>query len=186
MSSGISYTKTPGLIESKENISDANGINLGAVIASNVSEHIDFTISYSANFNNVKNTIQPELNDKYFSHSAGLQLNLITKSGWLFQNDINNQLYNGLAEGFNQSYWLWNMSVGKKFLKDQKGEIRLSVFDLLKQNQAITRNTTETYIEDVQNQVLRQYFMATFSYKLRNFGKATTNRRGNNNTRPNF
>jgi hypothetical protein len=88
----------------------------------------------------------------------------------LFQSDLNNQVYRGLTAGFNQNYWLWNLAVGKKFLKDQKGELKLSVFDLLKQNQAINREVNEIYIQDVQNDVLQQYFMLTFTYKLRNFG----------------
>jgi vacuolar-type H+-ATPase subunit D/Vma8 len=71
------------------------------------------------------------------------------------------------------------MSAGKKLLKDQRGELRLSVFDLLKQNQAIRRNVTENYIEDVQNDVLQQYFMLTFTYNLRNFGTAAGRSRGN-------
>lgn len=167
---GISYSKIPGLIDNVENMSTNSNYNVGAVIASNISEYIDFTVSYSANFNVVKNSIQPELNNNYFNHVASFQLNLLSKSGWLFQNDLNNQLYRGLTEDFNQDYWLWNMAVGKKFLKDQKGELKLSVFDLLKQNQAISRVATETYIEDVQNDVLQQYFMLTFTYKLRNFG----------------
>jgi uncharacterized membrane protein len=53
------------------------------------------------------------------------------------------------------------------------------VFDLLKQNQSITRTVTESYIQDVQNQVLQQYFMLTFTYSLKNFGTAKTN---NNNS----
>lgn len=60
----------------------------------------------------------------------------------------------------------------KKVLKDQKGELRLTVFDLLKQNQSITRDVTETYIRDVQNRMLTQYFVVAFSYNLRNFGTA--------------
>jgi Tfp pilus assembly pilus retraction ATPase PilT len=64
------------------------------------------------------------------------------------------------------------MGVGKKFMKEQKGELKLSVFDLLKQNQSIQRNITERGISDVQNVVLTQYFMLTFTYKLKNFGKA--------------
>jgi predicted GIY-YIG superfamily endonuclease len=166
---GVSYSRIPGLIDNVENLSNNYNYNVGAVIASNISEYIDFTVSYSANFNVVKNSIQPELNNNYFNHVASFQLNLLSKSGWLFQNDLNNQLYRGLTEEFNQDYWLWNMAVGKKFLKDQKGELKLSVFDLLKQNQAISRTATETYIEDVQNDVL-QHFMLTFTYKLRNFG----------------
>jgi hypothetical protein len=64
------------------------------------------------------------------------------------------------------------MAIAKKILKGQKGEIRLSVFDLLDQNQSISRNVTETYFEDVTTKVLKQYFMLTFTYNLKNFGKA--------------
>jgi Outer membrane protein beta-barrel family len=118
------------------------------------------------------NSTQPLLNNNYRVQTAGLQLKLLSKNGWFLQNDVNNQSYTGLSVGFNQNYWLWNAAIGKKFLKNNAGELKLSVFDLLKQNRSITRNVTESYIEDVQNQVLTQYFMLTFSYKLKNFGAA--------------
>jgi hypothetical protein len=167
---GVTYSKLPGIINNATNISKNIAYTGGAVVASNVSQYIDFTVSYSGSFNNITNQLQPNLNTNYYSHLASMQLNLLSKTGWFFQNDLNNQLYSGLSEGFNQSYFLWNMSVGKKFLANKKGELKLSVFDLLKQNQSITRNVTETYYEDVQNQVLQQYFMLTFTYNLRNFG----------------
>jgi hypothetical protein len=110
------------------------------------------------------------LNNKSIIQSTGLQLNLLSKKGWLLQQDINNQRLTGLAGGFNQNYWLWNAAIGKKFLKNQAGELKFSVFDLLKQNVSVVRNVTETYIEDQRNQVLQQYFMLTFSYKLKSFG----------------
>ena len=171
---GISYSKQPGIINNVNNITKNYTYTSGVVVASNVSQYVDFTLSYSANFNNVKNQLQPTLNTNYFSHLAGVQFNLLSKTGWFLQNDLNNQLYSGLAAGFNQSYTIWNMAIGKKFLPGQKGELKLSVFDLLKQNRSISRNVTETYIEDVRNQVLQQYFMLTFSYNLRNFGVAAT------------
>ena len=129
------------LINNVPNISDAYNYNLGAVLGSNISQFVDFNLSYSANFNVVKNSIQPQLNSNYFSQTAGVQFNLLTKKGWFLQNDLNNQMYKGLTDGFNQNYWLWNMGAGKKFLKDQKGELKLTVFDLLKQNRSITRVT---------------------------------------------
>lgn len=183
LNGGVSYSKIPGLTNNILNETQNTTYTLGSVIASNVSQYVDFTISYSANFNKVKNEAQPLLNNNYFQHVAGLQLNLLSKTGWFFQNDVSNQYYSGLTEGFNQNYILWNMSVGKKVLKGQKGEIKLSVFDLLKQNQSITRNITGEYIEDVRNDVLQQYFMLNFTYNLRNFGTAATrqmNREGGN------
>ena len=57
------------------------------------------------------------------------------------------------------------------------------MFDLLKQNQSIQRTVGETYISDVQNQVLQQYFMLTFTYNLKNFGTATATSTNNNSER---
>jgi hypothetical protein len=185
MNVGASFTRTPGIVNSISNTSKNTTYNAGLVFASNVSQYIDFTVSYNGGYNKTVNSLQPELNNTYFSHVSGLQLNLLSKKGWFFQNEVNNQVYKGLSDGFNQNYWLWNMSAGRKFLKDQKGELKFSVFDLLKQNQSITRTTTESSIQDVQNKVLRQYFMLTFTYKLKNFGTPPVNN-GNNFNRENF
>jgi len=168
---GFSYAKQPGLLNNVSNISNAYNYNLGAVLSSNISEYIDFTLSYAANINQVKNSIQPSLNNNYFTQSAGISANLLTKKGLFFNNDLSNEYYKGLSGGYNTNYWLWNMAIGQKFLKNEMGELKLSVFDLLKQNKSITRNVTDSYIQDVKNQVLQQYFMLTFTYKLKTFGK---------------
>jgi uncharacterized membrane protein YgcG len=187
LNGGVSYSKLPGIINDVKNLTKNITYTAGAVIASNISQYVDFTVSYSANISAVNNQLQPSSNDNYFSQVAGVQLNLLSKSGWFFQNQVNNQLYTGLTAGYNQNYYLWNMAAGKKFLKNQKGELKVSVFDLLKQNRSITRNVTETYIEDVQNQVLQQYFMVTFTYNLRNFGAGIMNsNRPNRNFGPQF
>ncbi|MEO6584561.1 MAG: outer membrane beta-barrel protein, partial [Ferruginibacter sp.] len=176
---GITWSKIPGIVNGNLSTTNNYTYSTGAVVSSNISEFIDFNVSYNANFSVAKNSIQPLLNNNYLVQNAGVQLNLLSKKGWFVQNDVNNQSYSGLSEGFNQSYWLWNAAVGKKFLKNHAGELKLSVFDLLKQNRSINRTVTESYIEDVQNKVLTQYFMLTFTYKLKNFGtaKATTNKR---------
>lgn len=173
---GFTWSRTPGIINNIENLANSFNYNLGAVLSSNISEYVDFTFSYSANFNDLKNSIQPTLNNTYFSQSAGVRLNLLSKNGWVFSNDLTSQLYSGLTDGYNQQYWLWNVSAGKKFLKGQRGELKLTIFDLLNQNRSITRTTTANYVEDVQTQVLKQYFMVTFTYKIRNFktSKAAT------------
>jgi uncharacterized membrane protein YgcG len=180
---GFTYSRLPGIINNLQTITNTYTYNAGAVVASNVSEYIDFTLSYNGAFN----IIGGQQSNNYFTQTAGIQFNLLAKSGWFFQNDLNNQFYNYKDPLIkDQNFWLWNMSAGKKFLKAQAGELKLSVFDLLKQNRSITRTVTETYIEDVQSQVLRQYFMLTFSYKLKNFGKAKTNSRPNSDFRRDF
>ncbi len=110
----------------------------------------------------VNNTIQPENNSNYSTHNASASINLLSKSGFVLQNELNYTFTKGLGEGFDQRFVLWNASVGKKFLKEQRGELRLSVFDLLKQNRSINRTVNGLDIVDEQNSVLTQYFMLDF------------------------
>jgi hypothetical protein len=182
INAGLTYSALPGLIDNVKTVTDNYNYNAGIVIASNVSEYIDFNLSYSANFNVIAG--QPE-NDQV-SQTAEIQFNLLSKKGWYFQNDLNNQTYNYKGTTPDQSFWLWNIGLGKKFLKGQKGDLKFTVFDLLKQNKSITRTVTEVYVQDVRSQVVQQYFMLTFSYNLRNFGNAKPNNSMNNNFRRNF
>lgn len=172
LNASVTYNRNPGLINNQAGITKSTNFATGAVFASNISQYVDFTVSYNANINKAKNTLQPQLNNNYFMSTAGIKLNLLSKKGWLLNNDISNQSYKGLSDGFNQNYWLWSMAIAKKILKKQAGEIRLAVFDLLNQNQSITRTVAETYIEDKNTKVVKQYFMLTFTYNLKNFGKA--------------
>ncbi|MGZ8549084.1 MAG: outer membrane beta-barrel protein, partial [Chitinophagaceae bacterium] len=168
LSTGFSYSKLPGLINNAKTTTDNFTYSGGIVLASNISEYMDFNLSYNVNFNNAKTSLSGD--NKYVNQAAGIQTNFLTKTGWFLQNDVSNQSYTGMSDGFNQSYWLWNAGIGKKFLKNKAAELKLSVFDLLKQNQSISRTVEANYIEDIQSQVLQQYFMLTFTYNLKNFG----------------
>ncbi len=174
LSTGFEYSKLPGIINNVVSTTN-NYVYSGRIgLASNVSEYVDFNLSYSVNFNNAKSTVQNN-NNRYVNQAANLQTNFLTKTGWFLQNDVSNQTYTGMSDGFNQNYWLWNAAFGKKFLKNKVAELKLSVFDLLKQNQSISREVTATHIEDSQSRVLQQYFMLTFTYSLKNFGSGRTN-----------
>ncbi|MDB5209275.1 MAG: hypothetical protein JWQ30_102, partial [Sediminibacterium sp.] len=69
----------------------------------------------------------------------------------------------------NTSVPLLNPSIAKQFLKNKAGELRLSVFDLLNQNQSVTRTITGNTIVDSKSNVLTRYAMLTFTYNLRQF-----------------
>jgi hypothetical protein len=169
LNAGVSYSKLPGITNYNKIITDNYTYNGGIVLSSNISQYIDFNLSYNTSFS----VIMQQPNNNYNTQSAGIQFNLLSKNGWFLQNDLSNQSYIYKSPSTpNQNFWLWNISAGKKFLKDQKGELKLSVVDLLKQNKSISRTVTETYIEDVQSLVLQRYFMLTFTYKLKNFGIA--------------
>jgi hypothetical protein len=76
----------------------------------------------------------------------------------------------GRSDGFNQNVPMWNANIGKQLFKKKNGLIKLAVTDILKQNQSITRTTTQNYIQDTRTNVLQRYFMLTFLYNFNKFG----------------
>ncbi len=167
------YTKTPGLVNEELLYSSNTNAGLGLTLSSNISERIDFTLSSRSNYYWVDNTLTSSGNDNYFNQNSRVRLNWLATDNLIFRTDLTHQLYQGLGEEFDQNYLLWNMSIGHKLFKDNRGEISLSVFDLLNQNNSISRTVTETYIENVQTNVLQRYLMLNFKYDLRSFGGAT-------------
>ncbi len=167
LTSGITYSQTPGMIDNLENRSKAITLRQGLVVGSNISPDLDFTLSYNANYNVAQYSLQSNLNNDYFNHTADLKFNWIFLRGFVFQNDISNTLYRGQTAVTNQSLVLWNAGVGKKFFDGDKGELRLTVTDLLNQNKSINHTTTDTYIEDTQNRILGRFLLLTFTYTLR-------------------
>lgn len=169
LNAGNAYSRTPSSINGKLNFATTTTWTEGLVLSSNISEKLDFSATYTGNFNEVKNTVQPQLNSSYYYSVASARINWIFGPGLVFQADVNNQYYKGFSGSVNQQYTLLNMAIGKKFLKDQKGDLRLSVFDLLKQNNSLSVSQTDTYVQNSQSLVLQRYFLLTFTYSLRQF-----------------
>ena len=163
------YTRTPGLVNQIENISDNLTAGFNATLSSNISENVDFTLSSRSSYNWVVNSQNTAANNEFFNQNTTLNLNLIFWKGLVFRSDVSHQYFNGLADGFNQDFWLWSLSIGKKFLAKKQAEIRITVFDLLGQNNSLQRTVTDASIQSIQTNVLQQYVMATFSYKFKNF-----------------
>lgn len=169
LTSSVNFSQNPGIINEKTNLANTVGITLGTSLNSNISEKVDFNIGTNVNINTVSNSVNSRLDNTYYIQTTNLGLNWIFGKGFVFRTDLFHNSYNGLEETFNQNFLLVNMGIGKKFLKDQRGEIRLDIFDLLNQNTSISRNVTEVYLEDVQSAVLQQYFMLSFTFNLRKF-----------------
>jgi len=109
-----------------------------------------------------------------YSNINWVQKNLILKSSFMlstkykllidyvFQNNTH------LGSEFIPKTTIMNGSLSRKFLKNNKGEIKISFFDLFNQNINIQRIIEKNYIEDAQHMVLRKYFLLSFIFQLNN------------------
>lgn len=170
----INYSKRPGVINNETNFSKSSNFRLGLSLSSNINENVDFNISTRSSYNITENSLRPALSNNYFNQTSRLKLSWVFLDGFVYRTNLNHEVNTGLASGYDNNALLLNMSLGKKFLKNDLAEISLNVYDLLEQNNNIRRNITESYIEDVQSTVLQRYFMLTFTYNIRHFSKGSS------------
>jgi hypothetical protein len=138
-------------------------------LSSNISENADYTLSYTANYSTVSNTLQNQENGNYYTGVAMGKINLIFFKALIVNTSLSETSYFGLAQTYNQAIFLWNGSIGYKFLKDKMLQVSISANDILNQNTSITRTVTDTYIQDSQTIVLRRYFMLNLQLNIRNY-----------------
>ncbi len=169
LNSGISYTLQP---TSENNvITDARTIGLsgGTSLNSNISQNVDFNISYNGNYSIVENAANVGINNNFYTGRASARLNLIPGGRFVISSDFNLTHYSGLGDDFESRIIYWNGAVGYKFLENNAAEIRLMVFDILGQNNSVSRIVQEGYVEDVRSNVLTRFAMLNFSYNFRRF-----------------
>ena len=164
------YVQLPGLVDNELNYARTTTGGLGLTLGSNIGERVDFTISSRTTFNGVENSLNTTGDNNYREQRTRLRFNWLLPADIIFRTDATHYAYTGFSDEFSSDYLLWNASLGMKLLKDNRGEISLRVFDILEQNQALSRQVTETYVRDVQSNALQRYVMLQFRYDLRHFG----------------
>jgi len=164
------YTRTPGTINTATNYANSTIGSLGFFLGSANSEDLDVSASYNGAYTWVVNTLQRGADNNYFTHIASLRV-IWNVGSIACSTDVNNTLYTGLGTAFNQIYTVWNAGIGYRFLDNKAAEIRVTIFDILGQNNAINRTINDISVEDSRTNALTRYGMLTFSYDLKAFGK---------------
>lgn len=132
----------------------------------NVDSKIDINASARYNFSKADYLLQPELNSNYLQQIYSMDMTNYLPWGVTLNNNFTYTLNSGLAAGYNTNIPYWSASLAKAFLKNKRGELKLSAFDLLNQNSGIKRTVSQSYIEDLRYNVLQRYLLLSFTFNL--------------------
>lgn len=162
-------TNIPSLINDEESNTFNQNYGLGMVLSSNISENVDFTISTESNYVLSTNSLNSDLNNNYVVQTSKIKYDWIMPLGITFRTQLQHQEYFGLNDLLDNRVLLWTAGIGKQLFKNKRGEIQLSVYDILGQNNNVSQNFYDSYYEETNGNVLTRYAMVSFSYNLRKF-----------------
>ena len=179
---GVNYSVTPSAVygslenmlahDYTTNYANNIGYDASVTLGSNISEKLDFTLSWNGTFNQAWNTAaKNEGKNNYFNHSAVGTLKWEFWKGFTFTASCSYVQYLGFTNKYDQHYVLCNLYLGKKLFRNNRGEIQIGVNDVANQNTAFVRSTGSGYTQNMTNSVIGRYFSVQFVYNLRHFGK---------------
>jgi hypothetical protein len=169
------YNKGAQFINAKANNIKALSLGPNLRIDMNPSDKLDLAVTAAYSYNNTKYSLESANNTKYFTQTYGTNLNWQLPKQFFFGTEFTYTLNSNRAQQFNTSVPLWNASISKLFLRYNRGELKLTAFDLLNQNVGISRTSNSNYIEDKRVVTLRRFFLLSFTFNLTKTGLTNMN-----------
>ena len=182
MMAGVGYTITPTmvggtlvdgeLLGGERNDASRLSYDFRTVLGSNISENVDFTLSWHGAYNIARNSLASSgAKNRYFNHVASGTMKFVFLKSFTFTGNVSYQQYLGFTNDYDYSYVLCNAYVGKKLFRNRRGELMFGINDLFNQNTAFSRTTGSGYTQNTLNSVIGRYYTVQFVYNLRHFGK---------------
>jgi hypothetical protein len=169
MNLNASYYRGKNLtnINGELNNTDNNGYNWGARLDYTPSDKFTIYTNASWNINETKYSISSAQNQKIVNTTYGAEMNVKLPKDIYFNSRFSYNSYVNKRFGFDQKMPILNVSLYKTMLKNKKGEIRLTAFDLFNKNRGISQSAYQNFVSQEQVRTLARYFMVSFAYNMR-------------------
>src|SRR5690606_23605099 len=109
--------------------------------------HLVMGLSYVGNYSIVRNNANSESSYNYYNQMIRNDVAYTFWKGIRVASSLHYNYNQGLADGYNRQFILWNASIGKKLMRRQEAEVTLSAYDLLNRNTNVNRSINERYIQ---------------------------------------
>jgi hypothetical protein len=171
LTTNAGFVKTPSLVNGAANTGRTWSLGQGASLNSTFNEQLEVGFSANLTYQSARYSRLPAQNAEYLTQTITADVFYQLPARFVLTTDLWYCNNTGRAAGYNQRVALWNVGLARQFFANKQGELKLQVYDLLNQNRSVVRNASDTYVEDVRSRVLTQYYLLSFTYNLRQFGK---------------
>lgn len=103
---------------------------------------------------------------QYFNKTYRGELNLNFLKKYAYNTSYEYLIYTSTTTDFRQTIPFWNMSISRFILKNNAGELKFGVNNILDQSNSVTQTTGENYLQQQTMNNLGRFYMVSFTYAL--------------------
>ena len=115
---------------------------------------------------------------QYFNQTYRAELNLNFLKKYAFNTSYDYLIYTSATNDFDETIPFLNLSISRFVMKNNAGEIKVGVNNLLDQSNSVTQSAGENYLQQQTMNNLGRYYMVSFTYALNKHLNPMGNRRG--------
>ncbi|MEM7368521.1 MAG: outer membrane beta-barrel protein [Bacteroidota bacterium] len=172
LESRVIYSRTTLFINDIANDLDRTTETIEISLENRKKDKIDIAIGADLSFSQTRYSVSTNLNQNYLNQRYFLDISFQPNDKWSMKTGFDYAVYAGDAFQKQESIPLWQASLSRFILKNQRGEIKLSAFDLLNQNVGFSRTSEYNYLQEDRVLSLARYFLLSFTYNLSAIGGA--------------
>ncbi len=170
-----------GINSLNEKLSNVWQQSLGGTARYNFTFKDFITVDLSANLSHQQTTYEfnTQNNQEYFNKTYSAETTISFLKRYQFYTDFDFLDYNSQTTNYSQTIPLWDIAISRFILKDNAGEFKIGVNNLLDRSLSVIQSASTNYLQQQVTNNLGRYFMVSFTYSLnKQLAPANNRRRG--------
>jgi hypothetical protein len=172
-----SYSEGVSILQGREN--SIRKQTVGGTARYNYSLKEILTIDLSANLSHQQTLYDFNSPDQvYFNKTYTAETNVNFLKNYQFNAVFDYLIYSSQTTDYNQTIPLLNMSLSRFVLKNNAGELKVGVNNLLDKSLSVTQTASDNYLQQEITNNLGRYYMVSFTYAINKHLNPMGGRRG--------
>lgn len=166
------YNRGITIINGQQNIAAGFTHDLSVKISNRKKDKWDAELGVGINLTDINYSVEQSMDNVYYNTSVFAELSYKPNEHWYFMVAADVTDYNARSFRNSVTIPLLRSEMSYYFLKGNRGVLTLEGFDILNQNKGIQRISQQNYLAEVRSNIIGQYFMLSFKYRISKAGKS--------------